>query len=456
MVTTVMNIDVDTRDGSTEASVLVFGMGATGASCARYFADRGAVAEFVDTRKNPPGLDAIMDAMPDARVHVGAAPARLPGGIRRVVVSPGVDLQEPLMLEARDRQIDIVSDIDLFMAECQGRVVAITGSNGKSTVTSMLGSLLSAVGWSVATGGNLGTPALDLLDSEIEIYALELSSFQLERSQPIPADVAVLLNLSPDHLDMHSDMVAYSSAKARVYAACKHAVVNRDDRKLASMVPSGVTTTSFGLDAPAEGAFGIRPTSGGECIAYGDTLLLSVDAFPLIGRHNLSNALAAVALGAALGADVHSLAQALKRCRSLPHRMEPIPTTDGVTWINDSKATNVGAAVTSIAGIDDPFILIAGGDGKGADFRALADSVSGRNCDVILLGRDATLIAQALDSVCSVTIVESIREAVRRAVALSKVGHTVLLAPACSSHDMFANFAERGQAFAAAVRELTA
>jgi UDP-N-acetylmuramoylalanine--D-glutamate ligase len=456
MVTSAMNINVDSRDSSAEPAVLVMGMGSTGASCARYFAARGIAAEFVDTRQLPPGIDAIMDAMPDAHVHTGDLPAELHPTIQKLVVSPGVDMHSPLIADARRRKINIVSDIDLFAAECAGQIVAITGSNGKSTVTSMLGSMLSAVGWSVATGGNLGTPALDLLNPNTEIFVLELSSFQLERSGLIPAAASVLLNLSPDHLDQHDDMDAYAAAKARIYGACRRAIVNRDVAEFASLVPSGTVITSFGLDQPGDGEFGIRATSRGECIAYGDTLLMSADEFPLLGRHNLSNALAALALGSALGANPHSLAQALKRFRGLPHRMQMVAAVNGVTWIDDSKATNVGAALTSIQSIADPFVLIAGGDAKGAGFEALANALSGRQCSAILLGRDAPQISRALHRVCDVTIVKTMREAVASALAISKSGHTVLLAPACSSLDMFENFAERGDVFAAAVQELTA
>ena len=453
MVASVMNINVDARNSSVEPAVLVMGMGVTGASCARFFAARGIAAEFVDTRQSPPGMDEIMDAMPDARVYPGGQSVELRPAVQKLVVSPGVDLNGPQIAAARQRNIDIVSDIDLFAAECTGQIVAITGSNGKSTVTSMLGGMLSDLGWSVATGGNLGTPALDLLDPETEIFVLELSSFQLERSRLVPAAVSVLLNLSPDHLDQHTDMDAYTSAKARVYGACRHAVLNRDIPEFASFVPSATTMTSFGLGEPATREFGIRVTSRGECIAHGDTLLMSVDEFPLLGRHNLSNALAALALGSVLGANPHGLAQALKRYRGLPHRMQMVAEVNGVTWINDSKATNVGAALTSVQSIEDPFILIAGGDSKGASFEALATALAARQCSAILIGRDAPSMSRALERECDVMIVPTMRDAVVSAREMSKPGDTVLLAPACSSHDMFANYEERGDAFATAVKE---
>lgn len=455
MVTSVMNIDVDTRDSSAEPAVLVMGMGLTGASCARYFAARGIAAEFADTRDRPPELDAIMDAMPDARVTTGKQPTEPSPAIRKIVVSPGVDLNSPMMLAARERKIEIISDIDLFIAECTSQIVAITGSNGKSTVTSMLGHILSEVGWSAMTGGNIGKPVLDLLDPAVEVYVLELSSFQLERSRLIPATAAVLLNLSPDHLDQHDDMEAYRAAKARIYGACRHAVFNRDAADLAALIPAGTPATSFGLGVPDDGDLGMQVTSHGECIACGTNLLLSVDEFPLFGRHNLTNALAALALGSVLRADLHGLAQALKRYRGLPHRMEIVPTADGVTWIDDSKATNVDAAIASITSVGDPFVLIAGGEAKGASFEELAHALDGRKCSAVLVGRDAAAISSALDEICDVTTVANMRDAVATAKTIARSGYTVLLAPACSSHDMFANFAERGEQFAAAVQELT-
>jgi UDP-N-acetylmuramoylalanine--D-glutamate ligase len=455
MVTSAMNIDVEGHDGSVEPAVLVMGMGLTGASCARYFAARGMAAEFADTRDRPPGLDAIMDAMPDARVTTGNQPEEPGPAIRKIVVSPGVDLKSPIMSAARDRKIEIISDIDLFIAECCGQVGAITGSNGKSTVTSMLGHILSEVGWSAVTGGNIGKPVLDLLDPAVEVYVLELSSFQLERSQLIPATAAVLLNLSPDHLDQHDDMEAYRAAKARIYGACRHAVFNRDAGDLAALIPAGTPATSFGLSVPDDGDLGLQVTAHGECIACGKNLLLSVDEFPLFGRHNLANALAALALGSVLGADLHGLAQALKRYRGLRHRMEIVPTADGITWVDDSKATNVDAAIASIGSVADPFVLIAGGEAKGASFEELAHSLDGRQCSAVLIGRDAAAISNALGQICDVTTVDNIRDAVATAKTMASPGYTVLLAPACSSHDMFANFAERGDMFAAAVQELT-
>jgi len=454
MVVSSMEFDLETRVRSTEPTVLVMGMGVTGASCARHFAARGIAAEFADTRPQPPGMAQILDAMPDARVHLGAPPRELPATIRRVVVSPGVDLDSALLAEAGRRRLEIVSDIDLFVAECSAPIVAVTGSNGKSTVASMLGSILNATGKATIVGGNIGTPALDLLNPDAKLCVLELSSFQLERSAPIPAVASVILNISPDHLDQHGNMDAYAAAKARVYLSCDHAVVNRDDPGLAAYVPQATAQTTFGMSVPRDGEFGIVPTARGECIALGDSLLVATDELPLIGRHNVSNAMAALALGAAIGGNPAAMAQALKRFHGLPHRMQAVGEFGSFTWIDDSKATNVGAALTSIASVADPFVLIAGGDAKGASFGELADALRERDCTVVLIGRDADSMARDLQGVCDVNIAADMTAAVALAARLAHPGATVLLAPACSSLDMFDSFAARGDAFAAAAREL--
>jgi len=454
MTMVAMKIDSVSRGFAVEPTVLVMGMGLTGASCARYFAARGIVAAFVDTREEPPGMDAILDVMPDARIRVGKQPCDLPPTIERIVISPGFDMEAALLADARKRGLEIASDIDLFVRECVAPIVAITGSNGKSTVTSMVGESLTAVGMTAAVGGNIGTPALDLLDRDADVIVLELSSFQLERSCAVPAAVAVLLNISPDHLDRHGAMADYRTAKARIYEDCRHAVVNRDEPDLARFVRHGIPVTTFGLDRPAAGQLGLRRTPRGECIAHGDDLLISIDELPLIGRHNLSNAMAALALGAALGVNLHGMAQTLKRFHGLAHRMQVVSTAGGVTWIDDSKATNVEAALASLAGIEGPVILIAGGDAKGAKFDLLATALRERTGTALLIGRDARRMEKELAGSCELQVVADMRAAVAAALQIAGPGHTVLLAPACSSLDMYRNFAERGDAFAAAVREL--
>ncbi|MEO7387375.1 MAG: UDP-N-acetylmuramoyl-L-alanine--D-glutamate ligase, partial [Gammaproteobacteria bacterium] len=402
------------------------------------------------------GTAAIRAVMPAAEILAGGPPATVPAGVDRIVVSPGVDLRLPVFADARRRGIPVLGDIDLFVAEARAPITAITGSNGKSTVTSMLGAMLAGAGVRAAVGGNLGTPALELLAPDVEHYVLELSSFQLERSAPVPVASAVVLNITPDHLDMHGDMAAYTAAKARVYARCSLAVVNRDLPELEALVPAGTSTLGFGLGAPVGDDFGLLDQRDGPWLARGAEPLLPVSELPVTGRHNVANALAALALASVARSAMHDLLPGLRAYRPLPHRMALVARRNGVTWIDDSKATNVGAAVTSIGGVAGPVVLIAGGDGKGASFEAVATALAGRECAAVLLGRDRELLAAQLASVCPVHRVADMRLAVEAAAALARPGWTVLLAPACSSLDMFRDYAARGTAFADAVLSLDA
>lgn len=435
-----------------ERRVLVLGMGATGASCARHLAARGIDAWFADTRRTPPAVEAIRAAMPAAGLLTGSVPAVVPPGVARIVVSPGADLGQPLLDDARRRGIPVLGDFDLFVAEHDEPLLGITGSNGKSTVTTMAALMLQACGWPVAVGGNLGTPALDLPERDMRAYVLELSSFQLERNAPLPLAAGVLLNLAADHLDRHGSLEAYTAAKARIYARCATAVVNRDEPALAALVPAGTQRCSFGLDSPEPGHFGLVDDGAGAWLAFGAQCLLPVTALGVQGRHNVSNALAALALVHALGADLEAAADALRGFHGLAHRMQLVAREEGISWIDDSKATNVAAAVNAIRSVDGALVLIAGGDGKGQAFDELAAALRPLAASVILLGADKERMAAALADACEVELADAMPAAVARARELARPGTTVLLAPACSSLDMYSGFAERGAAFAAAVR----
>jgi UDP-N-acetylmuramoylalanine--D-glutamate ligase len=439
-------------DPAMPPEVLVLGMGVTGAACARYFSARGVGAAFADTRANPPGLGEIRNVMPAAPLQTGDTDINLPDSVQRLIVSPGVDLHLSVLDRARSRGLTLQSDLDLFAAEAKAPAIGITGSNGKSTVTTLVGELLRAAGRRVAVGANLGVPALDLLGNAVSNYVLELSSFQLERSAPLPLSAAVVLNVAPDHLDKHGTMQAYGAAKARIYQRCQLAVVNRDEAGLGAMVPSNVPVLGFGLTVPGDGEFGLRTESGTDHLAFGRELVLPVAQLRLEGRHNVSNALAALALCHAAGVSLDATLPALKEFRGLPHRAQRVPTLDGITWIDDSKATNVAAAVASIAGVSGPLILIAGGEGKGQSFEELALALQGRSASAVLIGKDGDLIAKALGGACHIEMAHSMDEAVAIARTLARPGHTVLLAPACSSLDMFSNYEHRGMAFAAAVK----
>jgi len=447
--------DADTPPANRAGGItLVLGMGGTGVSCARYLAGTGARAIFADTRPLPPGLAAIRAAMPGAGILPGGPPASVPAGVDRIVVSPGVDLRLPVLADARRLAVPVLSDIDLFVAEAAAPITAITGSNGKSTVTSMVGAMLAGAGVRAAIGGNLGTPALELLAPDVGHYVLELSSFQLERSAPVPTATAVVLNITPDHLDIHGDMAAYTAAKARIYARCGMAVVNRDLPELAALVPAGTPTVGFGLGVPAAADYGLVERRDGPWLARGPEPLLPVTELQVTGRHNVANALAALALASVASVPLHDLLPGLRGYRPLPHRMTLVARRNGIIWIDDSKATNVGAAVTSIGSVAGPLVLIAGGDGKGAGFEGVAAALRGRECAAVLLGRDRDRLAAELAGVCAVHRVADMAAAVGQAAALARPGWTVLLAPACSSLDMFRDYAARGTAFSDAVRAL--
>jgi len=438
---------------STTNKDLVVGLGATGLSIARYLKRCDSDAMFFDSREMPPGMDDLDEVWPGAEVLLGDV--NLPKGIDRIIASPGISDSHPLLASARRKKVEIVSDIELFAREASKPYIAITGSNGKSTVTTLLYHMCQADGKNVLAGGNLGEPALDLLDQDApDIYVLELSSFQLQRTAKLPADVGVLLNVSPDHLDWHSDENEYREAKYRVYADVDAAVVNRADKEAAKRVAHCGRVVSFGLDAPDEGQYGIREDEGEQYLACGDALLLSIRELALYGVHNQLNALAALAAGDLAGLDTGSMLQVLVEFPGLPHRMQFVARTGAVDYINDSKATNVAAAVASIHSVNGMLVLIAGGDGKGGDFDELAQAVEGKLRGAVLIGKDAERIAHALDTVMPVHFADNMESAVHMAANCAESDDTVLLAPACASLDQYDNYMARGEAFIEAVEGL--
>ncbi len=432
---------------------LVVGLGATGLSIARYLKRRDENAIFYDSREEPPGLDALHEIFPDPELRLGND--KLPKNIARVIASPGIPDSHSLLKKARKKSVEIVSDIELFARDTEAPFVAVTGSNGKSTVTTLLYLMCRADGRNVLAGGNLGEPALDLLDQETpDIYVLELSSFQLQRTMKLPAEVAVLLNVSPDHLDWHADEAEYRAAKYRIFDDVDAAIVNRADDESAKRAEHCGRVVSFGLDAPDDGQYGIREDEGEKYLACGDVLLLAVRDLALYGVHNQLNALAALAAGDLLGLDTGAMLQVLVEFPGLPHRMQFVARIGAVDYINDSKATNVAAAVASIASVEGMLVLIAGGDGKGGDFTELAEAVEGKLRGAVLIGQDAEKIARALDTVMPVHFAESMESAVHMAASCAESDDTVLLAPACASFDQFDNYMARGDAFIEAVEAL--
>jgi len=438
---------------------LIVGLGKTGLSCARYLVRQGIPVAITDSRESPPGLERLREELPDLALFLGGFRPEVFAAAEKIILSPGVALSEPLVDEALQRGVPVLGDIELFARAAQAPVAAITGSNGKSTVTSLLGEMARSAGWAVRVGGNLGEPALDLLDSSAELYVLELSSFQLETTNSLRPRAAVVLNVSPDHLDRYPDVDAYAAAKARIYRGAELAVVNRDDPMVRAMLAPSLRQIGFTLEPPAAGDFGIRLRGGEPWLCRGQRFLLPAAALLIVGRHNLANALAALALGVACGLPEAAMLEGLRAYRGLPHRTQLVADLHGVRWYNDSKGTNPGATIAALEGLHPATggartVLIAGGDGKGADFSALAPVVARTARAVVLIGRDAPLIEAALDGTVPLLHADDMGQAVTLAAGQARPGDRVLLSPACASFDMFRNFEHRGEVFVAAVEEL--
>jgi UDP-N-acetylmuramoylalanine--D-glutamate ligase len=440
---------------SSENRVVV-GLGATGLSCARYFHARGLPFAVVDTRSEPPGIEQLRSEMPDVRVFAGDYPEELFAGANEVVVSPGIAMDAPIVVAALASGAVIVGDIDLFVREARAPVIGITGSNAKSTVTELLGQMARDTKLDVGVGGNLGTPALDLLAPERDLYVLELSSFQLERAGALDLAVATVLNISADHLDRHGNMPGYHQAKHRIFRGCKTAVVNRDDRLTIPLVPADVEVVSWRMAEPELGGFGLRMEEGVEFLCHGFENLLPVAQMGLVGRHNMANALAALALGNSVGLPMDVMITTLRSFKGLPHRCELVAELRGVRFVNDSKGTNVGATEAALEGLGGTrdILLIAGGQSKGADFSQLRQAVQTHCKLLVLMGEDAALLEEALAQSVPVVQASSMQEAVGLAMEQAVPSDCVLLSPACASFDMFSGYVARGEAFCAAVADI--
>jgi len=437
---------------------VVIGLGKTGLSCVRFLTHRGYEVVVMDSRKRPPELEALRRELPDLPLLLGRFDADLIDRSELLVTSPGVALTEPVLADALERGKQVVGDIELFTRYAKAPVVAITGSNGKSTVTTLLGEMAQYAGRCVRIGGNIGTPALALIkDDEPDLYILELSSFQLETTYSLNPAVSVVLNVSQDHLDRYDDMAEYAEVKASIYRGDGVCVVNLDDPLVAGMDQHAKRmSVGFTLNAPADSSqFGLLKYQGEEWLACGDESLLPVSQLRLAGRHNVANALAALALGSAAGLPMAAMVEVLPAFIGLAHRCQWVAQAHGVTWYNDSKATNVGAAVAAIEGMSGPVVLIAGGQAKGQDFSALKRTVEAHCRAVVLMGEDANDIADVLAGCVAVEHADDMADAVAKAKAMAEVGDSVLLSPACASFDMFDGFEARGREFAAAVRRVS-
>ena len=432
---------------------LVLGLGVTGLSIARYLKRRNLNAVFFDKRKAPSGAKELKCVLPKSKLILGAID--LPKSIDRIIVSPGIPEKYPLLIEARNKDIEIISDIELFSQEVSTPFVAITGSNGKSTVTTLLNEMCISDGLRSFAGGNLGEPALDLLiEKDSDIYILELSSFQLHRTKRLPAKVAILLNITPDHLDWHTNESEYRQAKYRIYREAEFAVVNRADSKAIKNSQHCSRIISFGLDAPDEYQYGLRSHDGEVYLACGKSLLLPINKLGIEGIHNQLNALAALAAGDLLGLKKTAMLEALINFSGLPHRMQFVARVKAVNYVNDSKATNVAASVASIKSIKSKLILIAGGDGKGGNFRDIGIATKEKLRCAILMGKDAKKLARDIDTKVPIFFAKNMSEAVKKAASCARNKDTVLLSPACASLDQYSSYAQRGEFFCSAVKEL--
>ncbi len=434
------------------AKILVVGMGDTGISVAHYLQSLNFKFAITDSRDKPPMMELFSEQMPDTPVFTGGFDEAAFKVATHLVVSPGVSLNEPAIIKAIANGSLIVSDIDLFACSVDVPVVAITGTNGKSTVTTLLGEMAKEAGIRVGVGGNLGTPALDLLVLDAQLYVLELSSFQLERTSALNAAAATVLNISADHLDRHVDIAEYARQKQRIFRGDGVMIINADDSVVLAMGDDSRKTDSFSISKPAD--FYIAYEDGMECLMHNDSCLMPLAELRLEGRHNVANALAALALGVAVGLNEQVMCDALRKFKGLSHRMQRVAEIRGVTWVNDSKATNIGACIAALQGTTRKVILIAGGDAKGADMNELMPAIKEKAKSVVLMGKDAALIKQALNGCVPVYSADNMAQAVEIAASLADVGESVLLSPACASLDQYKNYQDRGDKFSKAVLAL--
>jgi len=434
------------------SNVLVVGLGITGLSVAHYLHKLGFQFSVVDSRENPPNAEELKVLNPAIKLTAGAFQTQDFETATHLIVSPGISLQEPIIQTAVQNGAKIVGEMDLFACSTDKPVIAITGANGKSTVTTMVGNMGKAAGKITAVGGNLGTPALDLLAENIELYVLELSSFQLERTHVLNAAAATVLNITADHLDRHLNMADYAAQKQKVFRGDGVMVLNLDDSYVIAMQETNRKSFFFSIQNAS--GFHIAKRDGVEWLVNEETDFMPCTDLPLEGRHNQANALAALALGQAVGLTKELMCTALRQFVGLAHRMQKVAVKKGIVWVNDSKATNIGACIAALQGYAEKVILIAGGDGKGADMCELRTAVAQKTKAVILMGKDAPLLEQALRGIVPLYLANYIDDAVLCAANVAKTGDTVLLSPACASLDQYKNYAERGHKFAAAVMAL--
>ncbi len=438
---------------------IVVGLGITGMSLIRHLSNKVTRLAVVDTRNDPPQLETLMKEFPTIPFISGEFDQDLLCASQTLYISPGVPLSLPAIRAAIDSGVAISGDIELFLNQVQAPVIAVTGSNGKSTVVKLVTEMITASGKKALLGGNYGVSALELLEANIpDFYVLELSSFQLESLKNVNVAISTILNISEDHMDRYYDFHEYVNAKKKIFMGDGIKVINLDDPTVTNLVSVDDNVIGFNHQSPDEGSFGVCEIGDIEWICFGKQRLMKVSELQITGRHNLTNSLASLALGHAIGLDADSMANSLKQFKGLPHRCEMVLELNNVVWINDSKGTNPGATCAAVQGLaeGEDIVLIAGGDAKGADLSSLGEAMKGRVHSAILIGKDARIVEQAISSLCKIYHATSLEGAVHTAHQLARTGDKVLLSPACSSLDMFKNYVERGERFSSIVRQLAA
>jgi UDP-N-acetylmuramoylalanine--D-glutamate ligase len=427
----------------------VLGLGATGFSVVRYLRARGIAVTVVDSNASPALAGQLSKVYPEVIQKFGGLHIDQLTSADLIVASPGVALAEPEIRAAKQNGAQVVGDIELFLRENTKPVIAITGSNGKSTVTTLVGEMCRSGGKVPLVAGNIGLPALDALtdQTDYDVAILELSSFQLETTTQVPAEAAAILNISADHMDRYDSMGDYVLAKARILRGAQRAVLPRHDEQL-RQITSNSKLLSFDLDEPAnDEEYGLKRQSNNRWLMKGESRLMKLREVPLVGLHNIKNVLSAFALVEFLSLPLECLVTAVKDFRGLAHRMQTVATKQGITFVNDSKATNIGASSTALMNLESDVVWIAGGQGKGADFSDLRDAINSNIKLLVLIGEDAGQMEQSLQGLLPIVRVNSMKEAVSLAADRAVAPSIVLLSPACASFDMFDNFEQRGDLF---------
>ncbi|MFW0072559.1 MAG: UDP-N-acetylmuramoyl-L-alanine--D-glutamate ligase [Coxiella-like endosymbiont] len=428
---------------------VIVGLGKTGLSCAQFLAQKNQSFAVMDSRIEPPRLKEFTQICPNTELFLGKFSENLLEMAEEIILSPGISLQEPLIAKQVAKGKSIVADIELFAREIKKPIIAITGSNGKTTVATLIGLMMKAAGFNAMVCGNIGEPVLQQIRTKADYYVIELSSFQLETTFSLHSKAAIILNISEDHMDRYATLQDYLSVKQRIYARCQTPVVNADEPEIWTRLLLTGKLLSFGLESPAD--FSLIECKKQIYITYHGERLVPIRELKLNAHHHLQNAMAALAIGTAVNIPMAAMLQVLRDFPGIRHRCQLIRRRYRVDYFNDSKGTNVGATRASIVSLGQSakgrLILIAGGQGKGADFSLLRESVKRYVKEVILIGEDASILERALKGYTIIKHADSMNEAVNQAATVARAGDVVLLSPACASYDMFRNYEHRGDVF---------